>query len=233
MKYLLLFIVVFGFMPFNLSAQSADSIFSKYIDALGGREKLDSVSDRTTYLTGTVEGTKVTITIYQKDPNLFRQDISSRNINQVLYYDGKKGTLISAAGETEITGNTLKDLQFDAYMNPVLDLKGKGVTASYAGIEDVNGKKLYKIVLQTDTTKRWSEYYDPDTGLKLRQVKTIISPSGSFDQVTDFEDYRDVEGIKYPFKLIQSIGKQHIIMDVKLIKVNTGIKDDFFSPQKD
>lgn len=214
-------------------AQSADSVISNYIKSLGGREKLENVKDRTTYLSGVVEGTKVTITIYQKYPNLFRQDISSKNINQVLYYNGSKGVLVSAAGETELKGQTLKDLQLDAYLNPILDLKQAGISVLYAGTNDINGKEAYKLVMQTDSSKQWTEYYDIETGLKLRQVKTINTSTGSFDQVTDFEDYRVVEGIKYPYKLIQSIGKQQIIMEVKLIKVNTGIDDEFFNPEND
>lgn len=223
--------LIFSLMLTEVIAQSADSVISRYIQALGSREKLEMVKDRTTYLSGVVEGTKVTITIYQKSPDLFRQDISSKNINQVLYYNGSKGVLVSAAGETELKGQTLKDLQLDAYLNPILDLKQAGISVSYSGIEDIEGKETYKLIMQTDSSKIWSEYYDVETGLKLRQVKTINSSTGSFNQVTDFEDYREVEGIKYPYKLIQSIGKQQIIMDVKLIKVNTGIDDEFFNPE--
>jgi len=233
MKFNILVITFLCAFTQYLQAQSADSVINRYIEALGGRENLEGIKDRTTYLSGTVEGTSVTITIYQKAPNLFRQDISSKNINQTLYYNGSRGVLVSDAGETELKGQMLKDLQLDAFLNPVLDLKEKGISASHKGTEELNGMRAHKLEMQTDSTKRWVEYYDESTGLKIRQVKTINSSEGSFDQVTDFEDYRIIEGIKYPFKLIQSIGKQKIEMKVKLIKVNTGIDDKFFNSGKD
>lgn len=232
MKFSLIFLLFIPFISSGIRAESADSIINKYINVLGGREKMGEVKDRTTYLSGTVEGTKVTITIYQKAPNLFRQDIFSKNINQVLYYDGLKGVLVSSAGATEIKGQTLKDLQLDAYLNPILDLYTKEIIVKYAGTEDINGEKAHKLELQTDSTKRWVEYYHPETGLKIRQVKKISSTTGDFEQITDFYDYREVEGIRYPFKLIQSIGEQQIEMNVKLIKVNSGIQKDFFNPER-
>lgn len=233
MKHIFIVSLLVLMISQSAAAQNSDTVINRYINALGGREKLEQVKDRITYLSGVVEGTKVTVTIYQKAPNFFRQDISSKNINQMLYYNGEKGILVSDAGNTELTGQTLKDLQLDAYLNPVLDLKAKGVSVNYAGTEEILGKKAEKLELSTDSTRRWTEYYDNATGLKLRQAKTIESSTGSFDQITDFDDYRVVEGIKYPFKLTQSIGKQKIIMEVKLIKVNTAIEDSIFNPEKE
>jgi hypothetical protein len=43
-------------------------------------------------------------------------------------------------------------------------------------------------------------YFDTDSGLLLRQVRSIPSPVGRLPTQVDYTDYRDVAGVKLPFK---------------------------------
>ncbi|HEY6359464.1 MAG TPA: hypothetical protein VIX63_00095, partial [Vicinamibacterales bacterium] len=45
-----------------------------------------------------------------------------------------------------------------------------------------------------------SLYFDPDTGLLVRQLRYAESPVGRIPTQVDYEDYRDVAGVKMPFK---------------------------------
>ncbi|GBD90621.1 hypothetical protein BMS3Abin04_01338 [bacterium BMS3Abin04] len=109
-----------------------------------------------------------------------------------------------------------------------LEYKKYNITATLSGMEKVNGKDAIKVTFKAPTGKTWIEYFDKDSGLKVKQQSTISLPQGSFTQVIEYKDYKDVNGVKYPFKLIQSMGPQKIEMDVESIKVNTGINDNLF-----
>ena len=74
----------------------------------------------------------------------------------------------------------------------------------------------------------WLQYYDMETGLKIRDSKDIVTLQGKYQQITDFEDYRNVEGIRYPFNLKQFIGNQTLDFNIESIHVNTGISDEIF-----
>ena len=47
-------------------------------------------------------------------------------------------------------------------------------------------------------------------------------------QETFYSDYKEVDGLKFPFKIIQSFGMQTIEMNVSSVKLNEGLKDSIF-----
>jgi len=42
-------------------------------------------------------------------------------------------------------------------------------------------------------------FFDKESGLLLRRIVETITPIGIDPEQTDYEDYRDVDGIKVPF----------------------------------
>lgn len=145
----------------------------------------------------------------------------------------KKGFSVTPAGKKEITGQNLDDLRQEATLNLLLNPEKYGITSKLSGIEKVEGKDAYRIELQAGTTgKKWTEFYDVTSGLKLRQIKPITAPMGQATQTVDFSDYRDVEGVKYPFRLKQTLGSQQMEMQVTSLKVNNNLKDSIFEVQK-
>ena len=67
-----------------------------------------------------------------------------------------------------------------------------------------------------------------DSGLKAKDDREIDTPRGMVSQTTIYDDYKDVDGVKYPFKITQMVGGQTIEVTVSSIKVNKGLTDDLF-----
>jgi len=67
--------------------------------------------------------------------------------------------------------------------------------------------------------------FDPATGLPAREVYTEPGQSGAPAQTTDIlSDWREVSGIKLPFKAIQlENGMKMLEMSVSEYKINTGL----------
>jgi zinc protease len=211
---------------------TAQSVIDKYIKAIGGRENLEKVKDKTTVMSGSIQGMNIKMTIYQKVPNKIKQELDAGVIKQETYYDGEKGIVLSGGNTVDITGEALETMKYQAMMHPIYIIDSLNVKTKLLGVEKVNGKDAYKIEVTLPNGKNWTEYFDPDTGYKIKDSQDITVPQGTFTKVNEYSDFRNVDGVIYPFKLKQTTGPQSLEMTVSSIKVNTGIPDSTFEFKK-
>lgn len=207
---------------------SAKDIIDHYIKAIGGRNSLAAVRDRTTVMSGTIQGFEITTTIYQKAPDLFKQVVDAGQMQQQILFDGNEGIMQAGGKETKITGDELEKLKYQASMNSLLKLDSLGIQLRLAGMEKVNNKDAYKIEMIFPSGNKWGEYFDPETGLKVKETKDVKTAQGNFTQENLYSDYRDVDGVKYPFMIKQSLGPQNMEFRVVSVKINSDIPDSAF-----
>ena len=207
---------------------TANGVIDNYLEAIGGKEKFSTVEDRTTIMRGEIMGQNLSIVIKQKTPNKLKQNIRSGEMKQTILYDGTKGVMIVGDEETEFDNKKLEKLKLEAAMNFLLDVEAYGVSLELIGIETIESTDCYKIELTTEGRTNWVQFYEIDTGLKIKEVKEVETKQGSFQQETFYSDYKEVDGLKFPFKIIQSFGMQTIEMNVSSVKLNKGLKDSVF-----
>jgi zinc protease len=207
---------------------TAKDVIDKYISAIGGAEKIYGITDRITIMKGTVQGVKITITSYQKAPNKLKQKIKAGSNEQVIIFNGEKGIMEMAGEKREITGSELEKLKYESTLTLLTDLEYYGIRLNLAGIEKVNDKNAYKVIMTLPSGIKWTQYYDVKSGLKLKEEKYINSPTGLLLQEITYSDYKETEGILFPYKITQSIGFQTMEFTVSSIKMNTGIADREF-----
>jgi len=175
-----------------------------------------------------VQGVKITITSYQKAPNKLKQKIKAGSNEQVIIFNGEKGIMEMAGEKREITGSELEKLKYESTLTLLTDLEYYGIRLNLAGIEKVNDKNAYKVIMTLPSGIKWTQYYDVKSGLKLKEEKYINSPTGLLLQEITYSDYKETEGILFPYKITQSIGFQTMEFTVSSIKMNTGIADREF-----
>lgn len=200
----------------------------KYLDAIGGRDALAKVEDRTTIMRGTAMGQALTIIVKQKAPNKMRQEVKAGGMDQTIIFDGEKGVMKAATKNVDVTGKELEQLKIEATMELLLDIEGNGVKLDFEGTEKINGKDAHKIKMTLPSGIRWFNYFDAESGLKIKEQKEMQTQMGLIEQVVTYDNYTEVEGIKYPFKITQSFGPQSVEMTVSNVKVNKGLADDIF-----
>lgn len=203
-------------------------VMEKYLDAIGGRDALAKVEDRTTIMRGTAMGQALTIIVKQKAPNKMRQEVKAGGMDQTIIFDGEKGVMKAATKNVDVTGKELEQLKIEATMELLLDIEGNGVKLDFEGTEKINGKDAYKIKMTLPSGIRWFNYFDAESGLKIKEQKEMQTQMGLIEQVVTYDNYTEVEGIKYPFKITQSFGPQSVEMTVSSVKVNKGLADDIF-----
>lgn len=207
----------------------AKAVLQKYVYAIGGEELLRSVKDRTIDISGVVQGVQTEIIFYQKYPNKLCQVTIAGDVEQKIIFDGTSGIKIIGEEEQEISSNELVKLSYDAIMDLILEPENYGIKLQYLGLEKIENQNAYTILFTMPNGAEWLQYYDIESGLKIRDVKDIITPQGIFKQISQFYDYRTIDGIRYPFKIIQFLGNQVLDFTVESIQVNTGLKDELFA----
>lgn len=211
--------------PVNITAQG---VINKYIYAIGGIDKFKSVMDRTTVMTGTAMSQPIEIVVMQKYPDKLFQELRAGEVKQLLYYSNGKGAMIIGTEKTEIEKKELERLMMDATMHLLLNPDSFGVKAEYLGIECIDSVDCYVIKLTLPSGIRWFQYYSMQNDLKFKETKEIQTKQGLFEQETYFSDYREVNGLKFPFAIKQYFGLQEIELTVTSIEINTGLDDSIF-----
>ncbi len=207
---------------------TAKEVIENYISAIGGAEKIYNVVDRTTVMSGTVQGVDITITSYQKAPDKLKQIIKAGSNEQEIIFDGKKGIVKLADEDKEIEGSELEKLKFEATLALLANPEHYGIKTKLDGIEKVNSENAYKVIMILPSGIKWTQYYDIKTRLKVRELKYINSPNGLYQQEIIYSDYKESGGILYPFKIKQTLGAQTMEFTVDSISINTGLTDREF-----
>ena len=233
---IIMFAVLFSILSNNLlaqdsleiSKQKAKEVIEKYLDAIGGRDALSKVEDRTTIMRGTAMGQSITLIAKQKAPNKLRQEIKAGGMEQTVLFDGEKGMMSAMNQKIEVKDKELEALKIEANMEFMMDPESFGIKLFYEGTEKVNSKDAEKIKMVLPSGLRWFSYFDVESGLKVKDEKELQTQMGLMNQTFTFEDYKEVDGVKYPHKILQSAGGQAIDVSVSSIKVNKGLSDDIF-----
>lgn len=212
----------------EVSNQKAKEVIERYLTAIGGREALSNIEDRTTIMRGSAMGQSLTMIVKQKAPNKMRQEVKAGGMDQLIVFDGEKGVMKVADQKSDITGKELEQLKIEATLNILLDPESFGIKISYEGEEKISDVSLNKIKFILPSGIRWFEYYDIETGLKAKEEKEMQTRMGLIQQTVNYDNYTEVDGIKYPFKITQSVAGQTIDVTVSSVKINKGLSDDLF-----
>ena len=207
---------------------TAEDVIDKYLQAIGGKTRIKSIIDRSTTMSGNVMGKKLSIIIQQKTPNKLKQEIDTGTIKQVIIFNGIQGVMILGEEQSSLEGNELAKLKIEAQMNFLLNPELYGVKTEMVGIEIIDSVQCYNISMRMEDSKEWNQYYEVESGLKIKEIKSIKTPQGLFKQESLFSDYREVDRLKYPFKITQTLGAQTIDLTVEKIETNTGLQDILF-----
>lgn len=203
-------------------------IVENYICAIGGRINLAKIYDRTIYLSGTIEGRDLNMIIYQKSPGKMREEIYLGPVRQVIVFDGSEGATRIGGKTLEITGHELEKLKYESMPRFPLNFDSLGIKIEYLGREKINGTETEKVRMEMPGGAYLIQFYDSSSHLKIRELSSISVTEGEYIQETDYGDYNSVNGIKYPFTLIQKLGRHKSSFKVDSIKINSGLDNDLF-----
>jgi photosynthetic reaction center cytochrome c subunit len=216
---------------------SADQILDKYIRALGGAQRLVSL---TTFAgQGTYEGydsyhVRVPLEIYARAPGERTIIAHTQNGDSTTTFDGHAGWvaavdkpvhLLPLLPGPELDGARLDaDLCFPAGIKQALAQWRNGFPVT--AIEDREVQVLQGIAGGGSRVKL---YFDSKTGLLARQLRYTNTIVGTIPIQIDYSDYREVAGVKMPFHWIVTWTGGQSIMELNAVQANVSIEAAKFS----
>ncbi|KAA3440558.1 insulinase family protein [Rufibacter hautae] len=212
-------------LPAGVTVQT---VLASYINAIGGKANVEKVKDLTIKRTMNVPGAQLAVTVQQKgaDKSLLTVSYGPNEINRVTI-NGTRGAILTQGQTKEMTPTELQDQKLDNWLS-FLNYDKLGVKLALNQVEKVDGREAYKLELTLPSGKKSFHYFDKETGLKVREVATEQTSVGTANQTTDFKDYREVNGIKFPHQIDLHIGSQVVSSTVNSVEINKNLKDDVF-----
>jgi len=237
----------------------ANEIFSKYIQALGGADKLASL--KSWVGTGSSVGFGGfggggTVHLYAKAPDMRSTIIEFKKETErpdsIRTCNGKTAwvkTPLTLLGEYQATGTEFEGAKIDAEMSfpgqimqivkqprvslptTISDLPGpSSQTAEEKQIVGIGEDRIVNVVQGTGPAGTLVNFYfDAKSGLLLRMKRYGRTPIGRVLTQMDFADYRDVDGIKFPFSLTFAWMDGRDAIQLNDIKTNVPIPDSKFN----
>jgi hypothetical protein len=182
---------------------TADQILTKYTQALGGSaviEKLKTRSMKGTWLTS--NGITLGYEVYQSAPdrlytvlNTPKQGVFERGFN------GQTAWEKSGRGIRDIEGIELFYLKRYPDLFKDIKLQGQFTRISFGGKDKIDGKDIYVLRGIGVDGKGERLFFDAQTGLLVRRITLTTTVVGLIPEQVDYEDYRDVDGLKLPFTI--------------------------------
>ena len=188
----------------------ATQILDKYIQAVGGAQRLAGLTSFVA--TGTSLGYEGlggggSFQIFAKSPDqrsviIEFKDHPERG-DSTRAYNGHTGWVKSPRGllgEYEVSGNELDGLKLDAQLSFPGQIKTV-LTNWRVGVPDaINGHDVDVLQGSGPRGLLATLYFDKQSGLLVRLVRYSATPIGRVPTQADFSDYREVNGIKFPFQ---------------------------------
>jgi hypothetical protein len=186
---------------------SADQVLDKYIAAIGGAQRIAGITSivaKGTYI-GFDDADKVPLELYARAPGQRAFIVHGSLGNTTTTFDGRTGWIQAPPTDKpvplyQITGQELEGVKFEAELMFPARIK-QSLTNMRVGLPLYLGEREVQPVQgNTPGGGTVTLNFDTETGLLARMVRYGESPVGRLVTRVDYDDYRDVNGVKMPFR---------------------------------
>jgi hypothetical protein len=210
---------------------SVDEVLDRYEQATGGKAALTKITSRV--MKGSrvgADGVLVPEEVYQKAPNKLLVTTSYPDIVFRSGYNGASGWAKSSKGDSQVSSEQLAEIARDAESYGNTRIRELYSQMKVEGRAPVGDRDAF--VISGTARNGLSErlYFDAQNGLLIRRYRESKTSLGPFPTQTDYEDYREVDGIKMPFSIRWSMPGRSWGRKITEVKQNAAIDDAIFNP---
>jgi len=194
-------------LTFFASAQTADELVQKNIEAKGGLDKIKAI--KTIRMSGkAVFGGGFVASAAQENmrPNMVRETFSLQGMTAVQAYDGTAGWQIQPFGgkkDPQFMGeDDVRDLLIDSdFDGPLVDYQAKGNKVEYLGHDTVDGDDALRLKVTLKDGDIIYYYLDPDTYLEIRKETQEFIRGAVKENASEMGAYKPVAGVMYAYSI--------------------------------
>jgi hypothetical protein len=219
----------------------ADAIVAKNIAARGGLEAWRNID--TMIWTGRLESAgsgkpSMPFVLEQKRPNKTRFEIQMMGERTMRIFDGAEGWKLHTGpgGRPAAEPFTAEEMRFarseQAIDGPLMDSEARGSTVALAGIERLEGRKTYRLMVRLSSGERQFVWVDAETFLDVKVARLTFSEKGQPRMAPVFyRRFQTFEGVKIPTSI--EIGDPASgptdRMDIERVALNAPMSEHLFA----
>ena len=207
---------------------NAQQTLDKYLQAIGGTAqlaKLTSFTAKGTYSGFDTDHKEIPVDLYAKAPNQRTWIIHMPDGDSLRVFDGRNGWWVgpdAPAPETLTSGN------LDRYRLEALVAFPAGLKDAFKGWKvgrtAIDGRPVQIVQGANPPLLPVNLYFDPKSGLLVRLVRWNATPVGPVPTEINYDDYRDVAGVKMPFTW--TVSQTYMQMTIKLTGIQPNVPVD-------
>lgn len=221
-------------MPTKPIDLEPSTIIENYVKAIGGMDMLKGIKDSYLKMEANVPqmGGAMVMEQYTKDNTKFKMAVTMQGMTvQEQIFDGLK-MQVSQMGNSEIVEdeNALMTAKEQAITFKEIFYAEKGYKLKISGTEKIGDTEAIKLIVTDPNGSKTTEFYDRKSFLKVKEISTQEVQGQQITNTTEFENYRDINGIKVPHKItITGAMPIPLTFELKEGKFNGGVSDDLFN----
>lgn len=197
--------------PVNEPGLSANQIVEKNVVARGGLDAWRKIQSMV--WVGHIEGAsgetpKLPFALEMKRPNKTRFEVKAQNLISARTYDGAHGWKVRTMGHGKpaVQPYTTDELSFardgQVIDGPLMDFQAKGVAIALDGVDEVEGRKAYRLSVKLPSGNSHHVWVDAKTFLDIKYDRVSRSTFGRSGTVSVFyRDFRTIDGLQIPFMI--------------------------------
>jgi outer membrane lipoprotein-sorting protein len=219
-------------LPAN-AQPTVDQVFNKYIQAVGGAQRLAALTSFTgkgTFIGFETEQTKVPVDVFAKAPNQRATIVHTVLGDSVRIFDGRAAWIASPdrpVGLLTLTAGNLDGARIEGVVAFPAQLR-QAFNQWRVGATSIDDKEVQ--VLQGSNPRQAPvNFYFDQAGLLVRIVRYVDTAVGRVPTQVDYSDYRDVAGVKMPFKWITTWTDGQATTELTEIQPNAAIPANRFA----
>lgn len=211
---------------------TADAVMEGSLAAQGGRDRMSKITSLRT--TGTLRvlqmGLTGTVTTQSAPPRNSITTMDLPGFGKVTQgiKDDVAWEMSPMTGNRLISGAERDQLLREATFNADLVWKTLYPKAELAGSMDFHGTPAYKVVLTATDGSSQTRYFAKDTLLMIGLQMVADSQMGKMPIEIAFSDYRDIGGIKVPYKMLRREGPQTVELVIDAVEHDAPIPPGAF-----
>jgi photosynthetic reaction center cytochrome c subunit len=206
------------------------AIVAKYLEALGGADALRKINSRVVTGTMTAFGHDMPVEIYAKAPDLRASVMKFPRGQAVTIYNGHEGwASMMPRPPHPLEGSELDQARLDADFYFPLDIQQTFRSLRERPPQKVGDEEAYVVLGIRPGKPPVQLFFSKQSGLLLRMVYFTQTALGRLPQQTDYSDYREVDGVKVPFRWTVAQPRGQSTVDVTEVQQNVPITDSKFS----
>jgi hypothetical protein len=212
---------------------SAGEVFEKYFQALGGKErlaKLTSFAATGTYSGFNTGGADVPLEIFASAPDRRTQILHMDVGDGIKTYDGRNGWVAEEwrpVPLVALSGGNLAGARLDAIVSfpPAIQ---KAFSEWQTGSTIIDDRPVEILQGRNPAETPVNLYFD-ESGLLVRMVRWNKTAVGTVPTQIDYADYREVAGVKFPFRTTVTWTDGQNTFSLKDVRPNVPIEPATFN----